>query len=67
MTKIDKKKLLIKMMENGIKSYEMLSVKMNTYTDASYPSIMRWNREGWPDSQVNVVCLVLGCKKVDLI
>lgn len=64
---VDREKIAEVMSEAKIMSYEALIIELRRAGVAcSYPTLMRWNSDGWPPWELSVFCEILGCEKTDL-
>ena len=64
---IDRKALIAIMKKQGVPSYEDLVIEMRRLNPrVSYPTVMRWNSEGWPQYAVNLLCDLLKIKEEEV-
>lgn len=57
---IDRAKLELSMAKQGIDSLEKLVIELRTHIPrCSYPTIMRWNAQGWPQWEYDRLCDML--------
>lgn len=58
--RIDRSKLDLNMSKQGIESLEQLVIDLRIYVPrCSYPTIMRWNAQGWPQWEYDRLCEML--------